>query len=172
MRILRTLDTEAQAALTRQFPQLQPVLEREPHSMGRFAISVFDHWLRDDSEWHLMDCYEGAERAERNKKFQAHWEALFDATELYTVRYRGRWPHKSKLVLKKYLDKSGFLDRCRFDPNRAPTQFVMMPEYDCIFVASWDDTNVAFFNSRERAEPVIAMAKKCGLHCLEYDVQT
>lgn len=49
------------------------------------------------------------------------------------------------------------------------TQFVLLPEYDCILVASWDDTNVAFFNSRERAEPLISLAKDCGLHCLEFD---
>lgn len=169
MKILSAVDAEAQTALKRQFPQFQAVLECDSHSMGRFAISVFDHWLHDESEWHLMDCYEGAERIARDKKFLAHWESLFDATDVYTIRYRGRWPHKSNLVFKKYLDKTGFLDRCRFNPHMAPTQFVLLPEYDCIFVASWDDTNVAFFNSRERAEPVIALAKQCGLHCIEFD---
>jgi hypothetical protein len=137
--------------------------------MGRVAISIFDHWLHDEAEWHLMDCYDGPERIERDRKFLSHWEALFDATEIYTVRHRGRWPHKSKLVLKKYLDKGGFLERCRFDSLGAPNQFILLPEYDCIFVASWDDTNVAFFNSRERAEPLISLAKDCGLHCLEFD---
>lgn len=96
----------------RQFPALQAVLEREGHSMGRYAISVFDHWLRDESEWHLMDCFEGHERAERDRKFLAHWEAIFDSTEVYTVRWRGRWPRKSKLVIKRYIDKAGFLMQC------------------------------------------------------------
>lgn len=169
MKIFRVPDTVTQASLQRQFPELQAVLERESHSMGRFAISVFDHWLRDESEWHLMDCFYGPERVARDKKLLAHWEALFDATEIYTIRYRGRWPHKSKLVIKKYLDRNGFLEHCRFDPHKAPTQFILLPEYDCIFAASWDDTNVAFFNARERAEPLISLAKSCGLHCLEFD---
>lgn len=169
MKIFRVPDAETQASLRRQFPEFQALLEHEPHSMGRFAISVFDHWLRDEAEWHLMDCFDGPERTARDGKFLAHWEALFDATEIYTVRYRGRWPHKSQLVIKKYLDKNGFLERCRFNPQRAPTQFVLLPEYDCIFVASWDDTNVVFFNSRERAKPLISLANNCGLHCLEFD---
>lgn len=171
MKIFRVPDAETEAALHGQFPELQAVHERAPHSMGRFAISVFDHWLRDKAEWHLMDCFEGPERIERNTKFLAHWEALFDATDVYTVRYRGRWPRKSQLVFKQYLDKDGYLERCRFDPHKAPSQFVLLPEYDCIFADSWDDTNVAFFNSRERAEPLIALAEKCGLHCLEFDAE-
>ncbi len=169
MRIFDALDAEAQASLRRQFPEFQAVLEHRFHSMGRFAISVFDHWLRDESEWSLMECFEGPERIERDRKLLAHWEALFDATDVYTVRYRGRWPHNSKLMIKKHIDKIGFLDRCRIDPRKAPAQFILLPEYDCIFAASWDDTNVAFFNSRDRAEPIIAFAKSCGLHCLEYD---
>lgn len=169
MKILQSLGQAAQDTLRRQFPELQAVHEKEPHSMGGFAISVFDHWLHDEGEWHLMDCFEGPERAERDRKFLGHWEALFDSTEVFTVRWRGRWPRKSKLVIKKYLDKSGFLSQCRSDPRKSSTQFVLLPEYDCIFVASWDDTNVCFFNSRERAEPVISLAKRCGLHCLEFD---
>lgn len=169
MKIFRVPDAETQASLRRQFPEFQAVLEHRPHSMGRFAISVFDHWLRDEAEWHLLDCFDGPERTVRDRKLLAHWEALFDATEIYTIRYRGRWPHKARLVIKKYLDKNGFLERCRFDPQRAPTQFVLLPEYDCIYVDSWDDTNVVFFNSRERAKPLISLANNCGLHCLEFD---
>lgn len=169
MKIFRVPDAETQALLRRQFPELQAVLEHDAHSMGRVALSIFDHWLRDEAEWHLMTCFEGPERTARDRKFLAHWEALFHATEIYTVRYRGRWPRKSQLVFKKYLDKKGFLERCRFDPHRAPTQFVLLPEYDCIFMASWDDTNVVFFNSRERVEPLISLARDCGLHCLEFD---
>lgn len=153
----------------RQFPEVQAVLEGGSHLMGRYAISVFDHWLRDESEWHLMDCFEGPERAERDRKFLAHWEAIFDSTEVYTVRWRGRWPRKSKLVIKRFTDKAFFMKQCRFDPRKSPTQFVLLPEFDCIFVASWDDTNVCFFNSRERAEEIVSLAKRCGLHCLEYD---
>jgi len=148
---------------------IQAVLEVEPHSMGRFAISVFDHWLHDEVEWHLMDCFEGPARLNRDGKFLRHWAALFDSTEVFTVRWRGRWPHKTRLVMKKYLDRDRFLVQCRFNPRKSPKQVAILPEYDCIFVASWDDTNVCFFNSRERAEPVISLAERCGLHCLEYD---
>lgn len=141
MKMFQSLSHEGQDALRRQFHELQAVREIEAHSMGRFAISVFDHWLRDESEWHLTDCFSGPERDERDRKFLGHWEALFESTEVFTVRWRGRWPRKSKLVIKKYLDKYGFLTQCRFNPRKSPTQFVVLPEFDCIFVASWDDTN-------------------------------
>ena len=169
MKMLQSLSLEEQQKLRLQFPELQAVREMENHTMGRAAISVFDHWLRDESEWHLLDCFDGHERRERDQKFQNHWKLLFDATEIYTVRYRGQWPHKSRLVLKKYIDKNRFLQQCRFDPRKAPKQFILMPEYDCILVASWDDTNVCFFNSREHAEPVFSLARQSGLHLLEFD---
>ncbi|WMW80195.1 hypothetical protein RF679_16300 [Undibacterium cyanobacteriorum] len=169
MKLLQSLSDEKQQALKLQFPELRDVRENEDHSMGRFAISVFDHWLRDESEWHLMDCFDGPERSERDQKFRQHWALLFESTEVYTVRYRGRWPRKSKLIIKKYLNKSGFLQQCRIDPTRSPKQFIILPEYDCLFAASWDDTNVCFFNSRERAEPIISLAQQCGLYCLEFE---
>ncbi|MDP5237987.1 hypothetical protein Q9Q94_00505 [Uliginosibacterium sp. 31-16] len=169
MRLFRKASKEVQASLEALFPDLEAVLEVKPNGMGKAAISVFDHWLRDESEWHLMDCFEGPERINRDRKFLNHWAAIFDATPVFTIRSRGRWPHKSKRVFKEYLDRDGFLRQCRFDPKKAPTQVVLLPEFDCIIVASWDDTNVVFYNHLEKAEPIIRLAKGVGLHCLEYD---
>lgn len=169
MKLLQKTDVETQAALMRQFPELQAVREIGPHSMGRVAISIFDHWLHDEKEWHLMDCFDGLERIARDKRFLEHWGLLFDSTSIYTVRYRGRWQNNPRLVLKRYVDKNKFLEDCRFDPRQSPKQFIVMPEFDCIYVANWDDTNVLFFNARRQAEPVLDLAKKCGLYTLEYE---
>lgn len=169
MKRLQTVTATLASQLMRQFPDLLQVRQNEEHGMGRFAISVFDHWLRDPAEWHLLDCYSGAEREARNTKFMAHWAALFDTTEVYTIRYRGRWPRKAQMVIKRYKDRRFYLTQCRYDPVRAPEQFVILPEFDCLFAASWDDTNVAYYNDRAKATPVITLAQQLGLHCLECD---
>lgn len=169
MKLFRKASKEVQASLEAQFPALEAVLWNKPNRMGKAAISVFDHWLRDENEWHLMDCYEGPERINRDRKFLSHWAAIFDTTPVFTFRTRGRFPHKSKKVFKEYLDKEGFLQQCRFDPQKAPEQVVLLPEFDCIYVASWDDTNVVYYNHREKADLIINLAKGVGLHCLEYD---
>ena len=169
MKLLQSVCAKKQDAINLQFPELRAIKENDPNSMNRVAISVFDHWLRDEAEWHLLDCYDGKERESRDRKFLSHWQTIFESTEVYTLRYRGRWPRKSKLVIKKYLDKHGFLSQCKFDTRHSPSQFVILPEFDCIYLAFWDDTNVVYFNSREKADSIINLAKIQGLHCLEFD---
>lgn len=156
-------------AIFEQFPELKKVKEVDPHSMGKVAISVFDHWLRDESEWHLLDCFSGPERQARDEKFLAHWSAIFDKTKVYTVRYRGRWPTKSKLILKRFVKRAFYIQKSRIQMHRSPNQFIVLPEFDCIYVASWDDTNVLFFNDKAKAEPILQLAENVGLHILEFD---
>ncbi len=169
MALFKRVSEQVHIALHTQFPELSAVRANEPHRMGSVAISVFDHWLRDQSEWHLMDCFEGPERLRRDAVFLLHWEAIFDAISVFTVRSRGRPPHRSRLVFKQYSEKYGYLQQCRIDQRRPPTQLVLLPEFDSIYAASWDDTNIVYFNSRERAEPILKLAQHVGLHFLEFD---
>src|SRR5574343_41987 len=96
MKMLSRAEASVTEEIQRQFPQLQQIRELAGDGgLQGMAISVFDHWLEDESEWHLLDCYEGAERERRNRLFDQHWSALYDLTPIYTVRYRGRWPRPS-----------------------------------------------------------------------------
>ncbi|MFZ6745783.1 hypothetical protein ACO0LC_21370 [Undibacterium sp. JH2W] len=153
-----------------QFPFLQNVKENINHGeMGQVALSVFDHWITCESEYHLLDNIGVIEQENRNQKFLSHWAAIFDATEIFTLRYRGRWPKKERLVIKQYADKAGYLAQCRLKMGNSPFQFLILPEFDCLYMASWDDTNHLYFNDRLRAEPILSLAKKSGLHILEYN---
>ena len=169
-RNLQPVDKNLAAEIWAQFPELQAIKKNDPNSMSRVAVSVFDHWLRDESEWHLMDCFSGAERERRDKLFREHWSLIFDATPVYTLRYRGRWQKKEKLVLKRFSEKEFFMERSRILMNRSPSQFVVLPEFDCIYAASWDDTNVLYYHDRNAAEPILKFARKVGLHSLEYEI--
>ena len=169
MKLLSTVGAEVEQRIGRQFPLLRQVVEKEGAvAMGRLAISVFDHWLQESREWHLMECHAGPERQARDEKFAAHWAAIFDLTPVYTVRYRGRWPTKARLVLKQYTDRAGYLERCRVYPLRAPKQLIVLPAFDCIYASSWDDTNVLYFNHLANAEPVVQLAREAGLFVLDF----
>ncbi|MES2039312.1 MAG: hypothetical protein V4495_15885 [Pseudomonadota bacterium] len=169
-KILSKLSTDKEKSIKLQFPFLQNVRENIDHGdMGRVAISVFDHWITCESEYHLLDNIDVNEQENRNKKFLSHWAAIFDATEVFTVRYRGQWPQKEKLVIKRYTDKAGYLTQCGFKMAILPSQFNILPEFDCLYVASWDDTYKLYFNDRLRAEPVLRLAEKSGLHVLEFN---
>lgn len=167
---LQSVSKDEAAKIWAQFPELQAIKENEPSSMSRVAISIFDHWLRDENEWHLMDCFSGAEREQRDKKFREHWSMIFDVTPVYTLRYRGRWQKKAKLVLKRFSEKRFFIERSLTRMNKSPSQFVVLPELHCIYVASWDDTNVLYYADRATVEPILKFAGDVGLHCLEYEI--
>jgi hypothetical protein len=170
MKILsRVSDVEADL-IHQKFPLLEKVLEKESDGgMQKIAISVFDHWLRDESEWYLMDCFEGPERIIRDRKLEAHWAAIFDITPAYTIRYRGRWPRKAKLVLKRYTNREGFLSQSRLSMTKRPSQFLILPKLECIYAAGWDDTNILYFKNMELAKPVLDLATKAGLFHLYYE---
>lgn len=137
--------------------------------MQKVAISVFDHWLRGESEWNLLDCFDGPERVSRDRKLEAHWAALFDLTPVFTVRYRGRWPNKAKLVLKRYTSRDGLVKQSKFNAKKSPSQFLVLPALGCIYAAGWDDTNVLYFTNRDAARPVFDTACKSGLFLLNYE---
>lgn len=169
-KILSKLSSDKEKSIKLQFPFLQNVRENIDHGdMGRVATSVFDHWITCESEYHLLDNIDVTEQENRNKKFLSHWVAIFDATEVFTVRYRGQWPQKEKLVIRQYTDKAGYLTQCRHRMSNSPFQFLILPEFDCLYVASWDDTHELYFNDRLRAKPVLYLAEKSGLHVLKYD---
>jgi hypothetical protein len=170
MKILSRVPDQTAQLIWQELPEIEKI--KEGHSttdMRRVAVSVFDHWLRDEKEWPLLDCFDGEERRERDRKLLAHWAGVFDLTPAYTVRYRGRWQRKARLVLKQYTSRDGFLCQSRFDKSKSPSQFLILPELKCIYVAGWHDTNVLYFNNREKAQPVLDWALQCGLHVLSFD---
>jgi hypothetical protein len=73
---------------------------------------------------------------------------------------------KTKLVLKRYTDREGFLRQSRFNDYGVPSQFIILPELGCIYAAGWDDTNILYFQNKEQAAPVLELATKAGLFCL------
>ena len=170
MKILsRTSDAEAHL-IHQKFPDLKKISEKDSDGgMQKIAISIFDHWLRDESEWHLMDCFDGPERTSRDQRLEAHWAAIFDLTQAYTLRYRGRWPNKARLVLKRYTSREGFLRQSKLNMKKSPSQFLILPELGCIYAAGWDDTNILYFKCGETAQPVLDLAIKSGLFLLNYD---
>lgn len=169
-KILSKVSIDKENSIKLQFPFLQNIKENIDHgNMGRVATSVFDHWITCESEYPLLDNIDAAEQQNRNKKFLSHWAAIFDATEVFTVSYRGQWPQKEKLVIKQYTDKSGYLTQCKQKMLSTPFQFLVLPEFDSLYVASWDDTHELYFNDRLRAEPVLRLAEKSGLHVLEFN---
>ncbi|MEQ4617387.1 MAG: hypothetical protein ABN482_05000 [Corticimicrobacter sp.] len=169
-KILTRLAEQDAQHIHRQFPSMRAILEKDSDGgMQKIAISVFDHWLRDASEWHLMNITDSMERNRRNQSMEAHWASLFDLTPIYTPRWRGRWPGKAKLTLKRYTSRDGFLAQSRFSPSKAPTQFIILPEQGCIYAAGWDDTNVLYFQNRDNAQPVIQLAVAAGLCVLHFD---
>ena len=130
----------------------------------KVAVSIFDRWLLEDH--HLLEWADYREREDRNRKLLCHWDRIFRETDVYTIRFRGRWPKKQRIVSKKYVDREGYLRRCHFDWEKF--QWGIIPEYEAIYHEHWDDTNVLWYRDRKQADVVLKWAQECGLHAIEY----
>lgn len=172
MKILSRLTDQEVQQIQQQFPAIRDILEKNSDGgMQKIALSIHDHWLRDAAEWPRLVCTDPQARHQRDQKLEAHWVSLFDLTPIYTPRWRGRWPNKARLTLKRYTSRDGFLQQSRVNPSRAPTQFIILPELGCIYTAGWDDTNVLYFQDRDKAQPVFRLAAAAGLHVLHFDTE-
>ncbi len=152
--------------------QLFPDLDRfvfDPSSTSyeKVAISVFDGWLGPD-RLHMLDC-DSRERAKRNQKLLSHWQKIFERTSVLAVHLRGK--AKQRLLIRRFASQASFLKLADYHPYKPSSRFqlIALPDLEALYMENWDDTNVLWFKSMEKARPVIEWAAECGLHQIAYD---
>ena len=157
--------------IARAFPNLRSALENDAEPLtDRVAISIFDRWLEKDL--HLLDCKSVEEREERNARMLCFWEAIFDLTSIYAFRRNYQQKSSPTVKLLRYTDKAKYIADCVHHPDKTSDrfQFIILPEFQAIYQENWDDTNVLWFVFREKVEPLLQQAAKCGLFAVEYAV--
>ena len=125
----------------------------------RLFISVFDRWL-GRKHIDLLTCQTAAERESRNVRLLNHWSLVADQCSLYELRF-------GRLIFVE--SRTAFLARCAYDPKKPARRFVkvFIPEFRAIYSEDWDDTNVVWYQDRDRVKPLLEWAEECGLHVLE-----
>lgn len=171
-RRLRNLSSIRQTELRSQYPWLKAVVWNEENRFGiprGMAITVFDHWLTRDEANRLLENVPREEQQIRNACHAAFCALLVAETPVLSFAFRGR--AHDRTTFREFISPEALSNYCT--PNGGQTlrhrHFqVVLPELDCAFLESWDDTHHFYFNNPACIEPVREWAERCGLYLLEH----
>ena len=169
---LSNITKSEEKLITHIFPELRNTLENYTHDHldSKIAISVFDRWLGIDN-LHLLDCKSIEERVERDTRMLCFWNSVFESTNVYTYESSSQQADSQKITFMHYVEKESYLEDCKSRPDKSSDQFqfIILPEFQAIYQESWDDTNIMWFVSRKKIEPLLEQVNACGLHVIEFE---
>lgn len=167
-RRLLNLPRLRQSELRLRYPWLKYVDENEhPCKVQILSISVFDHWLSRDEACELLENVSQAEQARRDAMHAKFCALLIAGTTALSFVFRGR--QHDCLAFRKFTSQEALSRYCT--PNGGRTlghrQFhVALPDLDCVFYESWDDTNHFYFVQPTAENAISEWAQQSGLHVL------
>ena len=157
--------------ITRTFPDLRHTLQSyaNDHLEYKVAISVFNRWLGKDN-LHLIDCRSNKEREERNSRMLCFWKSIYNSTNVYSYESISQKPDSQKINFVRYVNKEAYLKDCAYNPEKTSDQFqfVILPEFEALYYENWDDTNVLWYTSKEKIEPLLEQVGICGLYLIDF----
>jgi hypothetical protein len=151
------------------FPGLDAVLcgEADPSLYEYRAVSIFDSWLGPERLGEL-DC-DSDEFSKRCGLLDRFNSALLDQVTAMRIGFVG---DDSALSIAVHDFRS--IDDARSHVRQTATETsaeeffnVLLPEWQAIYLESWDFTNVFFLRDSERIADIQQLAASTGLHVLE-----
>lgn len=167
-RRLLNLPSIEQKNLCLQFPWLKALISDErPEQVQALSVSVFDHWLSREEACDLLEGVPPSEQRRRDALHADFCKALVAATPVLSFTLRGR--NDDRLLFRKFTSLTVAEKYCT--PHGARTlkhrQFqVALPDLNCVFLESWDDTNHFFFTETTASRFVQQLANENGLYVL------
>lgn len=169
-RRLNSLPISRQEELSRQFPWLRKLIEDErPDYVQVISVSVFDHWLSRDEACALLENVPPLEQLRRDILHASFCKLLVATTPVLSFVFRGR--RDERLVFREFVLKSELESYCTPHGGRTlgHRQFqVALPDLNCVYLESWDDTNHFFFTEPSSINQIQRLAEKCGLYVLSH----
>jgi hypothetical protein len=157
-----------QEDLARQFPWLMGVdLKAQGDEVQLLSVSVFDHWLSEDEGSALLENVPAQEQARRDALLAGFCARMTAATEVFSFVQRGR--QERRIVFRSFMSAAARAAYCR--PEGGATLghahfHVVLPELDCAFYESWDDTYHFFFTTPTVVEAARGWAEQSGVFLL------
>lgn len=169
-RRLLNLPENRQDKLRLQFAWLKEVHEAErPTEVQVLSVTVFDHWLTCDEACHLLENVSPAEQARRDALHAKFCALLVAGCTALSFVFRRR--QKDRLVFREFTSIEALSKYCSPYGGRTlgHREFhVALPELDCVFYESWDETNHFFFTKPTAISVISEWAKQSGLHVLSH----
>jgi hypothetical protein len=154
-----------QEALARQFPWLMGVdLNAKRDEVQLLSVSVFDHWLSEEEGSAQLENVPAQEQARRDALLAGFCARVTEATEVLSFVQRGR--QDRRILFRSFASAAARSAYCR--PNGGKTLghahfHVVLPELDCAFYESWDDTYHFFFTTPTVVEAARGWAEQSGV---------
>ena len=131
------------------------------------SVSVFDHWLSREDACELLENIPIEEQMRRNGLLDAFCKTMISNTEVLSFAMRGR--SKDQAVFRTFKSKEVLADYCKQNGGKLFKHrdfHVVLPELDCAFYESWDDTYHFFFTSPGIEEVAQDWAAESGVYIL------
>jgi hypothetical protein len=167
-RPVQTLQPSRQAELHRQYPWLEAVHVGEcPGDVKLLSISVFDHWLSREEACRFLERIPPEEKALRDARHARFCALLVAGTPVFSFSFRRR--DFDNLVFLEFTSKAALSRYCTPNGGRTLSHRhfnVALPELNCVFFESWDDTHHFYFTDPASMTPIHEWAHQSGLHLL------
>jgi hypothetical protein len=140
-----------------------------PAEVQVLSVSVFDHWLSQEEASDLLENVSPVEQTRRDALHAKFCSLLVAGTAALSFVFRGRL--KDRPVFREFTSVQALSKYCTPHGGRAlgHREFqVALPELDCVFYESWDDTNHFFFTKPTAVDTISEWALQSGLYILRH----
>lgn len=158
-----------QRKLAAAFPWLMDIdLKQRREDVQVLSVSVFDHWLSDEESREKLENVSAVEQARRDALLADFCSRMNAATEVLSFAQRGR--QSRHINFRRFLSEKASSNYCRPGGGKLFGHHhfhVVLPEFNCAFYESWDDTYHFFFTRPGIEEAAEVWAVQCGVHLLD-----
>ncbi len=161
MRVFKVIPNKLSKQLENQFPQLKS-RDCDLDEFNYVArVCIFDHFLDANEAMELIDYVSAEERAERDLKWSALYDALLQSFDVYLVKYRSR-----KVVFKAPRSAELLKLRLNMLESAGYVSFII-PSLELWYQQYWDDTHLICYQNPEKLSAIKQAVKNSGLFWLE-----
>ena len=140
MRAFKNVSTKNQALLASTFLMLFEEDWSDSKSLNYRAISIWDHWLGETNEYHLLLNVSPNEQQARDDKFRLLNASIIENLNVFNARFSKKWR------FKETCNKSELYNR--LDPSyKKGSLLLLLPEIKVIYSYEGDDTAVIWYQN-------------------------
>jgi hypothetical protein len=157
-----------QRDLAGQFHWLMDVdLNEQRAEVQILSVSVFDHWLSREEACEKLENVPTDEQARRNALLSDFCSRMIAGTDVLSFVQRGR--QFRDILFRRFVSKEVLSEYCRPGGGKVFGHrhfHVVLPEHECVFYESWDDTYHFFFDRSDIADAARVWADQSGVYLL------
>ncbi|MES2049247.1 MAG: hypothetical protein V4447_12670 [Pseudomonadota bacterium] len=159
-----------QRELDSQFSWLRDVhVDEKKEDVHVLSVSTFDHWLSREEACEMLENVPLVEQARRDSLLAAFCASMIAETNVLSFALRGR--QKDRITFRNFTSEVMLASYCKPYGGKLLGHrhfYVVLPELDCAFYESWDNTYHFFFTKPGIADAALNWAKQSNTYLLSH----